>query len=397
MGEKYDRRFGEMRSELASLLERKKLELSEVTCSCCYELLQAPTRMQRCRHVLCSLCVENSVLYFRECPVCAAEMAHEPLIDIQHDDVMQMRLGTLRTVPGTLEMWRGRMEQTLRERERSLRMVLAFGMRQNEAQQWEYYVRAVPTTKQGIFIAGPAYEGLLPPEAIDQVVFGPAHPDANRSFSAPGPKKAKGARDFTPVPIKVEAQTLSGVASSNVPAKTGVTCDTFEYTFEPRSNAPISITVHWKAALWMAPIEIKFRPPSRKEGGGGEGGGRDGTFCCRLVVQFPATLGAARGAAQKASVTPRSTKKLSSGAVKKLKEVFDLIDADGQGTIDKDELIKRVHHLGMQLDVVEAVQVCPLNPAPFEIHRSTFVFKRAPPSRTTNHPIATCMLIRILS
>lgn len=40
-----------------------------------------------CRHVLCGVCHERTVLYFRECPVCCKEMSGPAHADHHHAQV----------------------------------------------------------------------------------------------------------------------------------------------------------------------------------------------------------------------------------------------------------------------------------------------------------------------
>ena len=65
----YDDRFAKLRTKVSAALLRRQRELAQTTCSLCSSLLLQPRRMTRCRHVLCALCVERSVLYHNECPV----------------------------------------------------------------------------------------------------------------------------------------------------------------------------------------------------------------------------------------------------------------------------------------------------------------------------------------
>ena len=67
----YDDRFAVLRGKLAKALLRRQRELAQTLCSLCDSPLLRPTRLVACRHVLCALCVERSILYHRVCPVCA--------------------------------------------------------------------------------------------------------------------------------------------------------------------------------------------------------------------------------------------------------------------------------------------------------------------------------------
>ena len=88
----YDR-FAAIRSNLALSLRRAQKELSkQSTCSRCATLLTRPARFVKCRHVLCEACVEQTVRYFRECPICfepltSNDFNKDPYCDPQHAKV----------------------------------------------------------------------------------------------------------------------------------------------------------------------------------------------------------------------------------------------------------------------------------------------------------------------
>ena len=72
---KVDAHFRELRSEAYLQLRSRQQELTkQLTCARCSNPLFDPTRLAGCRHVLCPICVEATVLYFAECPVCAAAL-----------------------------------------------------------------------------------------------------------------------------------------------------------------------------------------------------------------------------------------------------------------------------------------------------------------------------------
>ena len=80
----------------------------------------------RCRHVLCALCVERSILYHHECPVCSAPTG-EPPVDVEHDELMRMRLSGVSPMPRMLTAWQRSLADAESERRRSLRVLLEFG------------------------------------------------------------------------------------------------------------------------------------------------------------------------------------------------------------------------------------------------------------------------------
>ena len=87
----FDDRFAVLRGKLSKALQRRQREIMQTLCSLCSSLLLNPTRLTRCRHVICRLCVERSIFYHRECPVCATP-CDPPEIDAEHDAVMQLRM-----------------------------------------------------------------------------------------------------------------------------------------------------------------------------------------------------------------------------------------------------------------------------------------------------------------
>ena len=64
-------------------------------------------RFIACRHVLCQACVEQTVRYFRECPLCyqclqTDDFMFDPYRDASHERVMKLKLDTLTTMPPTV-------------------------------------------------------------------------------------------------------------------------------------------------------------------------------------------------------------------------------------------------------------------------------------------------------
>ena len=49
-----------------------------MACSVCYAPVIKPSRIPACRHVLCGLCAEKTIQYFRECPICSRWAARHP-------------------------------------------------------------------------------------------------------------------------------------------------------------------------------------------------------------------------------------------------------------------------------------------------------------------------------
>lgn len=139
----YDDRLVKLRGKLSAVLQRRQTELAQTTCSLCANLLLLPRRNVRCRHVLCALCVERSILYQNECPVCAAPSGAPP-IDREHDEIMRMRLHATGTaLPKMVSAWLGRLEEAEAERRANMRVLLEFGSILSSAE---------PTTKVTLFL-----------------------------------------------------------------------------------------------------------------------------------------------------------------------------------------------------------------------------------------------------
>ena len=78
----------------------RALSLLWQVCSLCSEPLLTPTRIQSCRHVLCTKCVDVTVSYFRECPTCAATLEGSDVInDTTHGRLLSLRYATLKMEP----------------------------------------------------------------------------------------------------------------------------------------------------------------------------------------------------------------------------------------------------------------------------------------------------------
>ena len=72
--EETDDKLQAQRQTLALALRARQKELSkQLGCSRCASPLVQPTRLLACRHVMCAKCVEETVRYFRECPICSRE------------------------------------------------------------------------------------------------------------------------------------------------------------------------------------------------------------------------------------------------------------------------------------------------------------------------------------
>ena len=124
--EEYDDRFASLRGQMSSALLRRQRELTQCVCSLCSGILLRPTRLINCRHVLCELCVERSIVYHRECPVCAAVVG-APEVDKEHDSVMQLRMRQFKEEPKAVQAWRVRRDEAVAERQGATRVLLEYG------------------------------------------------------------------------------------------------------------------------------------------------------------------------------------------------------------------------------------------------------------------------------
>ena len=123
----YDDRFAAVRGAMSTSLLRRQKELMQTLCSLCSSLLLQPTRLASCRHVLCALCVERSVLYHRECPVCSAPIDASPKTDFAHDAVMQTRMWTMKDHPPMVVAWRLKLDEHIADRRSCTRVVIEYG------------------------------------------------------------------------------------------------------------------------------------------------------------------------------------------------------------------------------------------------------------------------------
>lgn len=181
----YDDRFSKLRAKLSMALTRRQRELAQTTCSLCFALLLQPRRLIRCRHVLCALCIERSIVYHNECPVCAAP-AGRPPIDAEHDELMHMRLSMAPTLPKMVAVWHAKLVEAEAERRRSLRILLEFGSVVSADADPEQSSATLPP-KVTIFL-GLIRQSLRAPVA--------ASSSANGS---PAPSTANGHTEYSPV------------------------------------------------------------------------------------------------------------------------------------------------------------------------------------------------------
>ena len=77
--------------------------------------------------MLCELFVENTVLYFRDCPVCKTLLTSEPKWDNQLQEAMRRRYSTLKTEPAIVQSEQAKVAAAVRARSTSNRVVIEFG------------------------------------------------------------------------------------------------------------------------------------------------------------------------------------------------------------------------------------------------------------------------------
>ena len=253
-----DAQFGALRTSLAlALRARQKELLKQTNCSRCGGFLLRPTRLLGCRHVLCQLCFGQTVMYFTECPVCLKTFETRPKVDLQHDEVLRIRLSSLRTQPVSITSDLQRLDVEARERDRSIRLLLQVGCERPLSEDdlnLHFYVHLVPTST-GSFVHGgqaSAFSEFAARGAslfVDHVTF--ASP--SRSPDAPPPKEGD-----------------PGYLSSPTDDQLG-----FCYHRPERMGRKSSIVVHWSSWLNAAPVEIRWH------------GAAADRSSIRLVVQLP--------------------------------------------------------------------------------------------------------------
>jgi len=267
----FDDRFAVLRGKLSKALQRRQKEIMQTLCSLCQSLLLDPTRLTRCRHVLCRLCVERSIFYHRECPVCATPCG-PPETDAEHDAVMRLRMRrTFRNEPVMSTVWKARLEEQQLERRTSMRVVLEYG---------SILASDSKRTKATMFV------GVLKDARGTPVHRG------EECVQTQGATIAQLIHcvscDYHPSSDEDTLMTL------NEPNNTSD--ERFGYTFtRPMSAGSLChMTVHWASEISVAPLEIRHKL----------GRVPVGRFTRRIVVQFPAELPVLREGA--ATTTPTS-------------------------------------------------------------------------------------------
>ena len=267
----FDDRFAVLRGKLSKALQRRQKEIMQTLCSLCQSLLLDPTRLTRCRHVLCRLCVERSIFYHRECPVCATPCG-PPETDAEHDAVMRLRMRrTFRNEPVMSTVWKARLEEQQLDRRTSMRVVLEYG---------SILASDSKRTKATMFV------GVLKDARGTPVHRGE---DCVQTHGATIAQLIHCVScDYHP---SSDEDTLMMLNEPN-----NTSDERFGYTFtRPMSaGSTCHMTVHWASEIGVAPLEIRHKL----------GRVPVGRFTRRIVVQFPTELPVLREGA--ATTTPTS-------------------------------------------------------------------------------------------
>ena len=92
-----------------------------------YALLRSWNHHVSATAAMCSVdCVERTIMYHRECPVCFTECG-PPELDKALVLVMRFRMDSLKQTPIPAVVWRARLDEQVEERRKTLRLVLDFG------------------------------------------------------------------------------------------------------------------------------------------------------------------------------------------------------------------------------------------------------------------------------
>lgn len=115
--------------EARGAAEEVEREAVQELCDLCGQPLLEPVRLATCRCCVCVCCVERSVRYTRQCPVCGETVALRPGKGGVLSDVSESLLRHLESLPLTaaLEAQREYLTQLAIARTRANRLVLEFG------------------------------------------------------------------------------------------------------------------------------------------------------------------------------------------------------------------------------------------------------------------------------
>jgi len=234
-----------LRSRLSLAIRGRKKELMQMSCSMCFSPLISPARIVSCRHVLCEVCVEKTIFYFRDCPICERAMSDAAPIDVDHAEVMRVRLSSLSQPPPIVTTQKARLDSMTRERERSNRAVLEFGSEGRALgggkTEFTFFLRVVrsPVGAQ-VFRGAHCPISLDAYELIDHVTL---HCGAAKAEPAEGESGYQHARAH-------------------------------DYSVTTTARR-CRITIHWSAAFRMAPLQVRYTASGAA------------LFQRRIVVQLP--------------------------------------------------------------------------------------------------------------
>jgi len=334
-----DTRFFHLRAQLSSALVRAQRELSQTRCDLCSLQLRQPHRMLGCRHVLCQMCVEASVMYWDECPCCSTT-THATYEDPLHEKVLRLREDVWSALNGvkvgkvngrargreshvSTDAWFARLEIAQRERRQSRRLVVMYGCEivqtKSNTSKAVWYVKLVGTSFKDDLAeasnakalkAGDKFEKEDVEEA--QKMLKPAdNPLKEEGFEAPPSKTLKFLKPVDkPVkedhdeaqPTKAATDTEAGKVIEEVTINTQphspITPDdctlaypgdealgfTAHRTISASRTEPLhcDILITWEAGLLLPPLKIRAVTPKAQVQ-------RDLAFKRWIVVQLPPT------------------------------------------------------------------------------------------------------------
>ena len=252
--------LADKRIELSNgLRARAKALKSTPFCQVCRAPLLTINKTSPCGHTLCPACVEKHLRHFNHCPRCGVVLTGGFPVEFEkdavHEQILQMRLKTLKSTPATVQSEAARLDTLVAIREKRICYVFEFG-KVGGVMSSSF---PTPDGERALFLklilrdVGAQAQLELPAEVVDHVTLSP---------SASGPEPVAGDPGY----LKAPAQSVVGWGYSiPLPAGAGVL------------KASCVLTVHWNPSLWMAPLQIRFAAP------------KDTSVTRRVAVQFPAS------------------------------------------------------------------------------------------------------------
>mmetsp|Transcript_45883 Transcript_45883/g.109262 ORF Transcript_45883/g.109262 Transcript_45883/m.109262 type:complete len:1009 (-) Transcript_45883:195-3221(-) len=113
----------------AAEAERIAQEDAVTDCQLCLQPLVEPVRLTRCRCALCACCIERTVRYTRQCPVCGRQVAVQASTGVVQSDCSEAWVSYLAGRPGCagLASQQALLSQVVAARRTCTRLVLEFG------------------------------------------------------------------------------------------------------------------------------------------------------------------------------------------------------------------------------------------------------------------------------